>query len=287
MRPRHSQNKIKVLFKFLVGQPGYIVYNYTKTFKDTCCLTSIERRCAMNETKLNVVLLAYPPNPEKIITHAARTCYSADTIADLEKKVEIGAEKRLDFIKILIESGHLSPIEHASYTFGIEGISRACSHQLVRHRLASYSQKSQRYFNEIQFEYIVPETIKNAGLENEFKSVMEFLQNKYNELKKAGIPSEDARFILPNACETKLVVTMNARELLNVFNQRCCNKAQWEIRSLAKEMYKLVLPTTPAVFKYTGPNCVIDRCKESHPCGKINEVIKEFVLLKESYTKND
>ncbi len=239
----------------------------------------------MSETKPNVVLLACTSDPEKIITHAARTCYTNDTIADLEKKVEIDAEKRESFIKKLIESGHLSPLEHASYTFGVEGISRACSHQLVRHRLASYSQKSQRYVNEKQFECILPETIKNAGLENEFKSIMEYLQNKYNEFKKAGVPAEDARFILPNACETKIIVTMNIRELLHVFNQRCCNKAQWEIRNLAREMYKLVLPTAPNIFKYAGPNCVIGNCKEKQPCSCNEDIKKEFALLKEPYSK--
>ncbi len=232
------------------------------------------------ESKLNIKLLKYTPNPIETIAMAAKLCYSPSNISNLEEK--ISNQDQIKFVEYLVKVGHHSPLEHASFTFGIEGISRACSHQLVRHRIASYSQQSQRYVRANDFDYIIPPSIKEAGLEEEFRKDMEYLQKRYNfyneKLGNKGEKSnQDARFILPNAAETKIVVTMNARELLYFFSKRTCNRAQWEIRNMAKEMLKLVYPVAPAIFKYAGPSCVTDRCHEGKlSCGKANEVKKEF-----------
>ena len=247
------------------------------------------------EKRLNVRLLSYTPNPEKLVAAAAKLCYSNSSIDDLLKKQT--PERAREFIGKLMEMGHESPIEHIVYNFGIEGISRACSHQLVRHRHASYSQQSQRYVDEQSdrskdrcFDFIVPETIEKIGLENEFMQDMSTIQRMYDKwhkkLEEAGLRGEevhqDARYVLPNAAETKIMVTMNARSLLNFFKLRMCNRAQWEIRNLAFEMYKLVFPTAPTLFAYVGPSCVSkDRCEEGKfSCGKKKEVRKKFDELK-------
>lgn len=239
----------------------------------------------MPETKLNVVLLKYTPNPEETISHAAKLCYSSTTIDKLKTKVEQNDQKK--FIRKLISIGHTSPFEHISFTFGIEGISRACSHQLVRHRLASFSQQSQRYVgsysqNNKDFNFIIPPGIKRSGKEEWFTNKMKKIQQWYDELVEALKNSdenvfEDARFILPNAIETKIVVTMNARELLHFFKVRCCNRAQWEIRDLSVEMLKLTKPLAPNIFSNAGPSCVNDKCHEGEmSCGKIQEVRQMF-----------
>lgn len=240
----------------------------------------------MPESKLNVKLLKYTFNPEETVAQAAKLCYSKSSINDLEEK--INSNDQSEFIENLMEMGHFSPTEHVSFTFGIEGISRNCSHQLVRHRLASYSQKSQRYVKEVDFDYVIPDSIKNCkGLcdsvtdreqsgDRWFFDVMRTIQASYNTLLELGVPPEDARFLLPGACETKIIVTMNARELLHFFRHRCCNRAQWEIRAMAIEMLKLVKKVSPTIFKISGPNCVSDKCKEGKmSCGKSAEV-REF-----------
>jgi thymidylate synthase (FAD) len=241
------------------------------------------------ETKVKVILLSHTPNPEATIAMAAKLCYSPSDIESLKEKT--AAKDQKGFVNKLMQMGHMSPIEHASFTFAVEGISRACSHQLVRHRLASYSQQSQRYVSEeAGFDYVIPQTIKgDAELEKYFIEFMAKAQKAYNQivikLNKKGIKGEaanqDARFVLPNAAETKIMITMNARELLHFFRQRCCNRAQWEIRAMAIEMLKLVSGIAPTVFAGSGPGCVSGPCPEGeYTCGKAVEVRERFKRLR-------
>lgn len=219
------------------------------------------------ETKLNVKLLAYTKVPVNIIATAARLCYSNSDINDL---VELMDEEKCEkLLKKLIQLGHESPLEHANFTFGIEGISRACSHQLVRHRIASYSQQSQRYVDSKDFNYIVPPSIKkNKEIYEKFKKSMQEIGKYYEEFKKIA-PKEDARFILPNAAETKIIITMNIRSLKNFFKHRTCKRAQWEIRNMALEMLKICKEKSPILFENMGALCISDKiCPEgSMSCG--------------------
>lgn len=220
-------------------------------------------------SKLHVELLTYTPAPEVNVARAARLCYNGSDIADLKQKMT--PEKCEELLRKLTNMGHFSPVEHAVFTFGIEGVSRALTHQLVRHRIASYSQQSQRYVNGKQFGYIMPPSIAaNPELAEKFKKHMEEDQKFYQELADAGIPKEDARFVLPNACDTKIIVTMNARELHSFFQHRCCNRAQWEIRALAWEMLKLCKEAAPTLFENAGPDCLTTgQCHEGPmSCGK-------------------
>ena len=246
----------------------------------------------MPETKLKVILLRFTPNPEETVAMAAKLCYSPSDIEALKDKIEAKDQKA--FVEKLVKMGHMSPIEHPSFTFAIEGISRACSHQLVRHRLASYSQQSQRYVSargqDATFDYIVPPSIaqdKEAKkiFENfmvDAQKVYDILIEKLNEKNiKGESANQDARFILPNAAETKIMVTMNARELLHFFRQRCCNRAQWEIRHMAEKMLNLVKETAPTIFHNAGPGCLYSPCPEGeYTCGKINEVRKKYGIKK-------
>lgn len=259
---------------------------------------------------MRVELIAHTEMPYDVIADAAGVCYSSEDIHEMMKNMS--DTKRLNLIKKLEGSKHESPFEHVSFTFAISGISRACSHQLVRHRLASYSQRSQRYVNESGFGYVVPPEVKknkqlllyydncmdeislnyeilkyniahqkirkywiDHGVEieeftgstitieegikitNEFKDENPALYNKI--MKEAG---EDARFVLPNACETQLVMTMNARSLWNFFNLRCCNRAQWEINELAWKMRDILVSKYPYLFIHSGPDCLNGDCKE-------------------------
>jgi thymidylate synthase (FAD) len=206
---------------------------------------------------MKVKLLSYTKNPEQVVAAAIRQCYASVGPAELKKKIDKETRERL--IKQVLASGHTSTLEHASFTFGIEGISRACSHQLVRHRIASFSQQSQRYVNEAKnnFEYIVPPKIKALKQANsEFVKTMKNLKNVYEELTAMGIPSEDARFVLPNAAATKIVVTMNARALLHFLELRCCKRAQWEIQHMANLMLVQVQKVAPIIFAKAGASCV-------------------------------
>lgn len=210
---------------------------------------------------MKVTLLSHTPNPERLIAAAARLCYSPSEISELFDSLT--AEKVEKFINKLVELGHESPLEHVTFTFGIEGISRACSHQLVRHRIASYSHKSQRYVNEGNFDYIIPFTIDNNDITRYlYLTFMEQCQETYNALIAEGVPAEDARFVLPNATSTSIIVTMNIRSLLNFFYYRCCNRAQWEIRAVAKEMLKQCKEVSPLLFKKAGPGCTTGACPE-------------------------
>ena len=217
---------------------------------------------------MKVTLIAHTPEPEKVIASAGKLCYSS---SDIESLMDgLTTEKTESFIKKLTDLGHQSPLEHCSFTFGIEGVSRALTHQLVRHRIASYSQKSQRYVKEGQFDYIIPPSITaDEKVHRIYKKHMEDAQYIYNYLLEKGIPPEDARFVLPNACETKIIVTMNIRSLLHFFEERCCNRAQWEIRELAKQMLGICKGIAPNIFKNAGASCVRGKCKEGKmSCGK-------------------
>lgn len=250
----------------------------------------------------NVELLAYLPNPEVNIATAAKLCYSKSGIAGIQE--HLTEEKATDFLDMLMDIGHASPIEHSQFTFGIEGISRVLTHQLVRHRIGtSYSQQSQRYVELKQFQYIIPPSIeKDEESRKLFEETMDVLQKSYHELterillgllseKWGHIPSdkrigvaeaedkryvekqkkiaiEDARYVFPNACETKIIVSMNARALIHFFEHRCCYRAQWEIRDLAWEMLELVSKVAPTLFKNAGPKCLCGVCPEGKmSCG--------------------
>jgi thymidylate synthase (FAD) len=225
--------------------------------------------------KLKVKLLSYTKNPQGVVAAAIRQCYSPDSAGKIMKKLSLLERERL--IKMVISSGHISTLEHAAFTFGVEGISRACSHQLVRHRLASYSQQSQRYvdLSKEGLSYILPPAIsQDKILKREFQETMVELAANYAQLIKRGMNPEDARFVLPNACETKIVVTMNARELLHFFQLRTCRRAQWEIRALAKAMLQLVRKVAPALFAKAGPTCETEKiCWEGRfSCGRWKEI---------------
>lgn len=210
---------------------------------------------------MQVTLLAHTPEPERVIAAAARLCYSPSSAAELKERMT--GDEVDGLLGIILQSGHLSTCEHASFTFGIDGISRACSHQLVRHRLASYSQQSQRYVRFNEPEIVVPPGIAaDKELEESFRERSLQAFGYYQELLDAGVEPEDARYLLPQAVATKIVVTMNARELLHYFTLRTCERAQWEIRGLAEEMLKLVLPLARTVFKKSGPACIRGRCPE-------------------------
>lgn len=242
----------------------------------------------MKEASLKVSILTHTPEPENVVALSARLCYSPVGVEELKEKLSESDKDNL--INLLIDSGHLSPFEHVSFTFAVEGISRACSHQLVRHRIASYSQQSQRYVSEESgFDYITPPLFKDDNvLYGLFLEAMKKAHDYYckiiKRLEEKGIKGEiarqDARFVLPNAAETKIVITMNARELLHFLKVRCCNRAQWEIRELATEMLKLLKKIAPRLFKHAGPACITGKCPEGKfSCGEIEKVRKKFKSL--------
>ena len=217
---------------------------------------------------MNVELLYHTPDPERAVATGARLCYAPIGAAQLHENMT--EEQIHKVLKVVLSGGHFSTLEHASYTFAIEGVSRALTHQLVRHRLASFNQQSQRYvtYNE-KPEFILPESVVKAGSKEKFKEAVNAAFKAYHELVEDGVPAEDARYLLPNACETKIIVTMNMRELHHFFSVRCCNRAQWEIRDLAYKMLELVRPTAPFVFKIAGPGCVKTGCPEGKmTCGE-------------------
>lgn len=253
---------------------------------------------------MKVTLITHTPIPEKIVASSAKLCYSAATIDTLMDGLT--EERSAAFVDMLSEIGHESPIEHASFTFGVEGVSRSLLAQLTRHRMASYSVQSQRYVREKMFDYVLPpeiEAIPEAA--EEYRRAMEEDQAHYDRLTAilkdkhlkdmldAGMDEkeanraaekkaiEDARFVLPNACATKLIMTMNARSLMNFFHHRCCNRAQWEIRELAEEMYKLCVEAAPHLFRKAGPKCVHGACPEGKmTCGKAKEVREHYASLR-------
>jgi len=223
-----------------------------------------------------VQLLTHTPDPERLVAAAARLCYSPATIGELLERDATDGES---LIKKILSLGHLSVLEHISFTFGVEGISRACSHQLVRHRLASYSQQSQRYVSHKErFDAVTPPSIaQNPSLSARYEALLDEIHRAYSEMIDAGVPAEDARFILPNAAATKIVLTMNARELIHFFELRCCRRAQWEIRDMAKEMLRLARRTAPLLFAEAGPGCLHGVCPEgAMTCGAMTEVRREY-----------
>lgn len=284
------------------------------------------------ETQLNVVVLSHTPEFEQNIVRGARLCYSSADIEELRD--QITPESAEKFLNMILEIGHGSILEHSSITFGIEGVSRSLTHQLVRHRIGcSYSQKSQRYVSEGQFEYVIPKPIAKceslkadyiqmmARLQKDYnhialtlfmeqvkeqasngevpeevreaiannmqeEDVLEILKEKdkklYSRLEKVAI--ENARYVLPNACETKIQVTMNVRALFNFFKERLCDRAQEEIRDMAYEMWLACMEIAPTIFKYAVPTCVHGRCKEGKmTCGKMlyykekhGQIIKKY-----------
>ena len=254
---------------------------------------------------MQVKLLAYTPEPEKTVACAAKLCYAA---ADIDTVYEgLTEEKTASFLEMLHSIGHESPIEHASFTFGIEGVSRTFLAQVTRHRIGSFSVQSQRYVRLDDFRYVIPPEIEaipeakaqfiasmNEDAEKYLALVRtledahtarfmaEGLTEKAARAKASKQANEDARFVLPNACETKMVMTMNCRSLQNFFNLRCCNRAQWEIRAVADEMLRLVLPLAPHVFAAAGPRCLTGPCPEGRMCcGKQAEVREKYAKLKE------
>jgi len=226
-----------------------------------------------------VQLLTHTPDPQAVVAAAARLCYSSASIGDL---LVLPREDQEKLLAKIVELGHFSVLEHAVFTFGIEGISRACSHQLVRHRIASFSQQSQRYVSaKNRLDVILPpELEKDPLLRERYDTVIENLHAAYRDLVEAGIAPEDARFLLPNAAATKLMVTMNARELHHFFELRCCRRAQWEIRALAKEMLRLARKAAPLLFRAAGPGCLRGACPEGKmTCGQPAEVRREYENL--------
>jgi len=257
---------------------------------------------------LKVKLLAHTPEPEKLIAAAAKNCYSA---ADVDSVLDgLTPEKTDGFLQMLTELGHDSPVEHASFTFAIEGVSRSLLAQLTRHRIASFSVQSQRYVREHGFEYVIPPEIeKIPAAKQAFLRAMEDDQRTYEELTAALLEShmkeltaqsvpkkevrrraekmaiEDARYVLPNACTTRIVMTANARSLKNFFQLRCCNRAQWEIRALAEEMYRLCFAAAPTLFAHCGPSCADGPCSEGKmTCGRVAEVRAHYLALREGKT---
>lgn len=229
---------------------------------------------------MKVELLTHTNNIEDVITSAGKLCYSKVGVSEILEKSTPEDNER--FIKMLSDMGHHSPLEHVSFTFAIEGVSRALTHQLVRHRIASYSQQSQRYVSlDKTFEYITPPVILNDDeLKYGFDHIMNVLHNAYivtsenlkvkylekgmNERDASKKAIEDARYLLPNACETKIVVTMNARTLLHFFEKRCCSRAQWEIREMANKMLKICNEISPTLFSLAGPTCKKGYCNEGN-----------------------
>ena len=256
---------------------------------------------------MKVTLIAHTPEPERTVAAAAKLCYSP---ADLDTVMDhLTPEKTRSFLTMLGELGHESPMEHASFTFGIEGVSRSLLAQITRHRIASYSVQSQRYVRENHFDYVLPPQIEaEPEARAEFIAAMEAAQASYERIaailtekrraeylargmeEKAAARAaektaiEDARFVLPGACDTKMMVTMNARALHNFFRHRCCARAQWEIRECARQMLALVLPVAPTLFAHCGPPCVTGACPEGKmSCGRAAEVRAEYRAMKEEY----
>lgn len=211
---------------------------------------------------MKVELVGYTPDPEDLPALAAKLTHSKATFEDIKQSAP---EKNRALLSHVMGLGHLSVVEHTNFTFAISGVSRALTHQLVRHRIASYSQQSQRYVRLDEPSYVTPPSIKeNPELKKKYDELVSLIWKRYNELIGSGIPKEDSRYVLPNATTTNILVTMNARSLLNFFSLRCCTTAQWEIRNLAWRMLKLVKAVAPTIFENAGPPCKSEgKCPEN------------------------
>ncbi len=258
---------------------------------------------------MKVSLITHTPEPEKIVAAAAKLCYANVGIDDLMD--ELTDDKVASFVEKLASLGHESPTEHVSFTFAIEGVSRALLAQITRHRIASFSVQSQRYVRLEEFDYVTPPQISNndsalAAFDESMKSeaenykriaallkdghikrLMDMGDDEKTATRKAEkMAIEDARFVLPNACDTKMIVTMNTRSLNNFFRHRCCNRAQWEINELADEMLKLVCAVAPKLFASSGPGCVKASCPEGKmTCGKMLQMREKYAALKAEAVK--
>lgn len=237
------------------------------------------------QKKLKVILLRHTLSPEETIALSAKLCYSKSTIEDLKEK--ISQKDQSAFIEKLMGMGHESVLEHVTFSFGVEGVSRVLLAQLTRHRIASFSVQSQRYVSyENGFGFIMPDSIAALGEEavQQYQKQMDTIESWYvdwqKKLGKGEKSNEDARFVLPNACETRLVVTMNVRELRHFFSLRMCNRAQWEIRKMAEEMFRICFNTAPALFMDAGPACIRGKCPEGEKtCGRAAEIRKNREAL--------
>lgn len=245
------------------------------------------------QSKLKVALIRHTLSPEETVALGARLCYSRATIDDLTQRVS--AKDQSDFVQKIMGMGHESVLEHASFTFGVEGVSRVLLAQLTRHRLASFSVQSQRYVSyENGFGYIVPPKIEALGDEAkaEFERQMQQMHEWYcawqEKLGTGEGSNEDARFVLPGACETRLMMTMNVRELRHFFSLRMCSRAQWEIRAMATEMHRLCMEVAPALFADAGPGCLRGACPEgAKSCGKAGEIKHERQAMIAGLMKNE
>ena len=258
---------------------------------------------------MKVTLLSYTHNPDNLVATAAKLCYSSCHTAELVEKNE--NIDNSSFIEMIMKRGHESPLEHISFTFGIDGVSRSLLTQITRHRIASYSVQSQRYVKSQTSDYVIPPEILNdetakakfldamEASKRAYDKLTEILKNKHKQKlesegeieadKKAEkMAIEDARYVLPNAWCTNLICTFNARSLLNFFSHRCCNRTQWEIRSLAWEMLRLVVKVAPGVFRHAGPVCLNKGCPEGKMgCGKAKLVRETFnLMIKEEVGEN-
>ncbi len=253
---------------------------------------------------MKVKLIAHTPNPEQVVAAAAKLCYSN---AGIEELLEgLSPQKSREFVEMLAGLGHESPTEHASFTFAMEGVSRALLAQITRHRIASFSVQSQRYVQMDDFSFVTPPEVaelpeakalfdkamqEEAALYEEMTALLrqrhraafldEGMSEKQAEVKAQKKAIEDARFLLPNACTTKMIVTMNTRSLLHFFRLRCCARAQWEIHDLADEMLRQVCAVAPALFAKAGPACAGGACSEGKmTCGKAAEVRLRYAALR-------
>ncbi len=247
----------------------------------------------MPRSEMKVALIRHTLSPEEVVALGARLCYSKARVDDLLQRVE--AKDQSDFVHKIMDMGHDSVLEHATFTFGIEGVSRVLLAQITRHRLASFSVQSQRYVSyENGFGYIVPPKIEALGEEAvaQFEQQMNTLHRWYTDWQqKLGTGeggNEDARFVLPGACETRMMVTMNVRELRHFFSLRMCARAQWEIRALATEMHRLCMEVAPVLFENAGPGCLRGACPEGEKtCGRMLQVRVERKAWLEQLSKND